>query len=248
MVLKFYPKIQKDFVVAYNQKCNEYGLANVNTLNEFYSTGDMNLYIDTPLLSPTIGLPNTDRYIGPVLEFPEVLLPDFWDKIPEDKPLVYCSIGSTGSIKKNKFLIEALKELDISVLIVTAGKHFTEMLPDNFYVCQYVPALKVIERAALVIFNGGSGTLYQAMSKGKPIIALPTNMDQYFACAQVEKMGLGKILDYKDLRSKKLKNWIQDLIENLVWRNNCKKVEEEIKCYNSKVLFSQAVDEFIDEI
>ena len=244
----YYPRVERDFAYSYNLKSEELNIPKVKSLNEFYSTGDMNLYLDTPVLSPTKELPDTERYIGPVLDFPEVSLPDFWDRIPKDKPLVYCSIGSTGSVDKTTKLINALKDIDVSVILVTAGKNLPGGLPDNIFVCKYVPALKVIERASLVIFNGGSGTLYQAMSKGKPVIAIPSSMDQYFACDQVEKRGLGIVLDYKKLNSPKLKKWIKDLIDNPKWKNNCKKIEEEIKQYNSKDLFPKALDDFIGEI
>ena len=238
-------KIQKNFTKAYNEYSMQYGLSKVSTFQEMYTTGNLNLYVDTPLLSPTRELPSGHAYIGPILDFIECPLPSWWNEIKNDKKIVYCSIGSTGSVKKIKRIVKALEKLDVTVIIATAGKADSSIFPDNFYVSKYLPALDVIEKADLVIYNGG-GTIYQAMSKGKPVLALPTGVDQFMNSSQVEKLKIGKVLRSNQMNTSNLVKVIRELLSNSIYKNNAQKVMEEIKHYDVKQRFVSAFEEYVD--
>ena len=43
----------------------------------------------------------------------------------------------------------------------------------------------------MVICNGGSLTSYQALAAGKPIIGLPSNLDQFLNMQALERSGAG---------------------------------------------------------
>lgn len=119
------------------------------------------------------------------------------------KKVVYCSLGSTGDKKKLKKLEAVLNKMDVTVILVTAGRMDRKKLPETFHVFDFLPVMNIMDKIDLVICNGGSGTLYQAYAFGKPVLAFPTNMDQLLACNSLEEKKLGKVLRLKDLKKKR---------------------------------------------
>jgi UDP:flavonoid glycosyltransferase YjiC (YdhE family) len=53
-----------------------------------YTDADHVLYPDVPDLIPTTNLPNTHSFIGPILWSPSVAPPEWWDKLPRDRPII----------------------------------------------------------------------------------------------------------------------------------------------------------------
>ena len=75
----------------------KYGLPPIDwDIKQVYSFGDYTLYPDVPELIPTRTLPATHRYIGPVLWSPQTALPDWWQDLPDTRPMIYLNLGSSG--------------------------------------------------------------------------------------------------------------------------------------------------------
>lgn len=240
------PKLQNNFISAYNFYCEKYKLPKINTFQEFFTSGDINLYVDTPLISPVDKLLDGHYYIGPVLDFVNCKLPEWWTEINTNKKIVYCSIGSTGNVSKMLKISKALQSLDVTVIMVTAGKVSKKIFPHNFYVCNYIPAIRAIERSDIIIYNGGSGTLYQALSKGKPVLSLPTSMDQFMSSSQVESLNIGKVLRTNSIQIPKLVKVVEELLNNNIYKENAEKVMKEINQYDIKKRFIEVFEQQLE--
>ena len=59
---------------------------------------------------------------------------------------------------------------------------------------EYMPGHKACARAALVICNGGSATVYQALAAGVPVLGLPGNLDQFLMMHFVRSFGAGEFV------------------------------------------------------
>jgi UDP:flavonoid glycosyltransferase YjiC (YdhE family) len=46
----------------------------------------------------------------------------------------------------------------------------------------------------LVICHGGTLTVYHALSRGKPVLAVPSHVEQLVSAAAVERLGVGAAL------------------------------------------------------
>jgi UDP:flavonoid glycosyltransferase YjiC (YdhE family) len=75
-----------------------------------YSSGDYVAYPDIPEIIPTTNLPSHHSYLGPILWSPEIPLPEWWHELPEDRPVVYVNLGSSG---RKDLLNEVLSGLSI---------------------------------------------------------------------------------------------------------------------------------------
>ncbi len=160
-------------------------------LRHAYTNADFTLYSDIAELVPTRQLPSHHQFIGPVQWAPNVATPAWWDRIPTDKPVVYVNLGSSGHGKLLPEVMSALSNLPLTVVGATAGRVKLERLAGNEFVADFLPGDQAVERATLVICNGGSPTCYQALAAGKPVIGMPVNLDQYLNMSLVENAGAG---------------------------------------------------------
>lgn len=175
-----------------NQVRRRYGLPSLGRdLRTVYSWGDYTLYADVPELVPMKTLPTNHRHLGPPLWSARTPLPEWWDRLPQDRPVVLLTLGSSGRADLLPLALSALADLPISVVAATAGRIGLAAVPANAFVADYLPLDRAAERCSLVICNGGSLTTYQALASGKPILGLCANMDQLLNMNAIERLGAG---------------------------------------------------------
>jgi UDP:flavonoid glycosyltransferase YjiC (YdhE family) len=177
-----------------NRLRRRHGLAPLGSLQSVYTHGDRTLYCDTPGLVPTEHLPAHHMYIGPVLWSPDSPLPDWWHSLPEGRPIVYVTLGSSGQVERLPEVIAVLGDLPVTAMVATAGRARPTALPVNVFCADYLPGIEAARRAALVICNGGSATAYQALAAGTPVLGLCSNLDQYLTMQCIERHGAGRLL------------------------------------------------------
>ncbi|MBK8575245.1 MAG: glycosyl transferase family 1 [Elusimicrobia bacterium] len=179
----------------FNQVRQEYGLpALPQDVRGIYTAGDHTAYADLPEMVPTPGAPASHRHIGPVLWEPTVSLPPWWGELPENKPLVYVSAGSTGRTDFLPGVLAALAERPVVVAVATSGRGSVAPVPGRVFVAEYLPGLALCRRASLVINNGGAGGVYQALTAGVPVLGIAANLDQCMVMKPVERAGAGRLV------------------------------------------------------
>ena len=178
-----------------NRVRRRYGLPPLESdLRNVYTWGDYTLYADIPEVVPTRMLPSHHRYLGPVPWSTHTPLPEWWSSLPEDRPIVFLTLGSSGQADLLPMALTALSQLPVTVIAATAGKISLADAPANAYITDYLPMDIATRRSQLVISNGGSLTTYQALSSGVPILGLCSNMDQLLNMSAVERLGAGIML------------------------------------------------------
>ena len=176
----------------------EHGLPAVTGYLQLLVDADHVLYAEPPGLIEVPGAPAHHRCIGPVVWSPSMPLPDWWPDLPADRPLVYVTMGSTGEAERLPALVRRLAELDVTVVVSTAGRFELDLeLPErapNVFTAEVVPGTEVCARASVVVGSGGSGTAYQALAQGTPVVGLWDNLDQYLTSKVVSGHGAGVAL------------------------------------------------------
>lgn len=227
---------------AFNRLRRDYGLSKVGDLRYVYSYGTYTLYPDIPSLFPLQGLPANHLYLGPILYQPKIPLPDWWDSLPEGKPLIYVTLGSSGDETVYDEILSVLKDMLLIACIATAGKiKMKDTESKNIFWAEYLPGIELAKRASLIICNGGSGSVYQALSCGVPILAFPRNMDQYLIMSWVEKLGAGLLIRRRKAGTRTIKKAIANLLEDATFKSNSERLAEEIKNWDSAKRFSEFV-------
>lgn len=165
-----------------------------SNLLRVYSDADRVLYVDQPGLTPMAGVPATHHFLGPLLWEPDLPKPAWWESLSQTssqssqaktptakpiKPIIYVNLGSSGPGNLLQIVIDGLKDLPVTVIAATAGKTTIPHPPANARIADFLPGLQACALADLVICNGGSPSTQQAIASGKPVLALPSNLDQF---------------------------------------------------------------------
>jgi UDP:flavonoid glycosyltransferase YjiC (YdhE family) len=160
-------------------------------LRVIYTDADAVLYSDSPALFALDGAPASHRFLGPVLWEPATRLPGWWNRAPQDRPLAYVTLGSSGSAKALPRIAAALLDCGLTPMIASAGSATGGQMPKGTLVADYLPGVQAARRAALVVCNGGSLTSYQALAAGVPVLGVCSNLDQFLNMQGVEGIGAG---------------------------------------------------------
>jgi UDP:flavonoid glycosyltransferase YjiC (YdhE family) len=189
--------------IAFAQHCKplnrlrrENGLPSLGAdLRRVYTDADHTLYADLPAaFEMEASMPATHRVIGPIVWSPPMALPSWWNEVPADRPIVYVTLGSSGSSETLDTLLRALADLPLSMLVATAGAPPPAQVPRNALIADYLPGEAAAARARLVICNGGSPTSQQALAAGVPVLGIASNMDQFLNMQGVVRLGAGSVL------------------------------------------------------
>lgn len=220
-----------------------HGLPPLGDLRHAYTWGDHALYADVPGLVPTRAVPTNHHYIGPILWSPQVDLPMWWPDLPEDRPCVYVTLGSSGQADLLPMVIDTLRELSVTTLVATAGRVEIEPSPGVF-VARYLPGALAARRADLVICNGGSASAYQALSEGVPVLGIPSNLDQHLTMAWIEQAGAG--LTVRDTKEAGLRRAIQYGLHTPSLKDSAARIAEEFSLFPAGERFAKLTESWLN--
>lgn len=186
------PAVFRRHAAGFNALRRRFGQAPVEDLRAMYTLGTWTLFADLPELAPCTELTPHERYLGPVIWGPDEPLPAGLLGDGDARPLVYATLGASGTHRVVAALLEALGALPVRAVLATAGRPMHESLPPNVKALPYVAATKVLPHAAACVFNGGCATGYQALAAGVPLLALPENGDQFLFTEALVRQGAGR--------------------------------------------------------
>ena len=181
--------------IPLNKVRKQYGLPSLgHDLRETYTFADFTLYADSEDLISMNSLPENHLFIGPVLWSASVDLPKWWEAVSTDYPVVLLILGSSGNSELLPIVLQALSNMPVSVICVTANKATIHENFKNVYIADYLPAELAVKRADLVICNGGSPMVYQCLAEHTPFIGLPGNLDQYLMMSLISAAKKGELI------------------------------------------------------
>lgn len=191
----------------------EYGLKPLGRdLRDVYTFADVVLYPDPPDLITTYNLPSNHHYLGAILWSYPAPLPEWWESLPDDRPVVYVSLGSSGRPDLLDVVLDGLETLPVTVIAATSGRSNARTNGKNIFVCKYLPAIEASQRARLLISHGGSAPAYVALSVGTPILGIPSNMDQYLTNHYVKVSRLGDYIRSESATGQRIKRLAEKML------------------------------------
>jgi len=249
MVARFFPRVMPRVFAAFAKPINEvrrrHGLPPIGSMLDVLTHGDWTLFPDTPLLVPTVGAPPTNVYLGPVLWSPAMPLPTWWTAVPDRKPVVYVTLGSSGLQRCLPAVLRALGEMDVTVLLSTVGRELPAKLPANVFSSPYLPGDRAAARADLVISNGGSSTGYQALAAGTPVLGVATNFDQFLAMTAIAKLGAGVLLRAGTLKQESVRGAVSLMLAGSSFDEAARAVAQDFAGYDSRQRFASEIEKLL---
>jgi len=181
---------------------------------------------------PRHRLPDNFHYLGPWLDSTSRNKVSFpFDRLGS-RPMVYASFGTLQPNAFGQFamIAEACQRLDLQ-LVVAAGAAATQLgdLPGNPIIVPYAPQLQLLPKATLVVTHGGMNTLMQALSFGKPMVALPQTHDQPAIAARLACCGAGLVLGQTRVSAAAIHVALAELLLNSRYKEAAVKIQREIE-------------------
>ncbi len=207
--------------------------------------GDLNLIVDIPEYGPTKDLPTNFHYIGPILWEPDVQTPNWLEELDSERPTLYFTMGSTGNPSFFEQAIEIFGNSEYQCMMTTAGMVELSNVPENFFVVDYAPGSKIMEKSDIVVCHGGNGTIYQAMSKGVPIIGIPTMHDQEFNLDRVVDLGIGIHLSELKFKPSHLVAAVEKILSEKSYKENAQRYKNILDGYNGPSKGAQLIDAYL---
>jgi MGT family glycosyltransferase len=209
--------------------------------------GDINLLPDIPEFAPTRDLPKNFHYVGPIAWEMDSEEPDWLSTLDPCRPIIYFTMGSTGDPRFFESALNMFGNSQYQCIITTGGMAALKQHPPNFFVADYAPGGKIMQKANVVVCHGGHGTIYQAMTYGVPIIGIPVIHDQEFNMQRVEYLGIGIQLSERRFKPQYLRQAIEQVLSIESYKRNIQKYQTVLKDYHgsftaAKIIASAAAD------
>ena len=208
--------------------------------------GDLNLIVDIPEYGPTTNLPDNFHYIGPIMWEPDLPAPMWLEQLDSSRPVLYFSMGSTGYPRFFEQAINIFGNADYQCVMTTAGLVSLSDIPDNFYVTEYAPGSKIMEKSDMVVCHGGNGTIYQAMASGVPIIGIPTMHDQEFNLDRVEALGIGIHLSELKFKPEHLETAVGKILSHDSYKDNAMHYKNSMSQYEGPQNGARLIDDWLN--
>ena len=246
-VLRFF---SAPFIWRMNRVLRSHGIRETLDFDGYVASDHLVFLCDVPEFSPAGILPANHQYVGPVYWRNGGGQPPWVDKLPPSKRLIYVSLGSTGTPELLELLIQALRGRGFTLVVTygesLAGEQSGKAEPGVF--CEsFLNPQAILERAAAVICHAGNGTIYQALASGVPLIGIPTHLDQRFNARRLEALGLGRMLDLKQLRSDPgvLLRTLNELRSDRSVRENVRRFQRRIQSFNAPERVVELTEAFL---
>lgn len=240
------PWVFRHFARPVNALRRAYRLPELGSLPDVLNAGDHTLFPDVPLLAPlraTTEEPRRSLFLGPVLWSPPVSLPPWWHTLDPRRPTLYVTLGSSGRVQRLPLVIQVAARLGFQVLVATAGRGgLPGALPAHVHAADFLPGEVAARRALAVISNGGSTTGYQALSQGRPVLGIASNLDQHLAMNGIQRAGAGLLLRAGTLDAAQLESALTQVVSQPSFTVHARSVGEEFARWNSAANFQTFVE------
>lgn len=159
---------------------------------------------------------------------------DEFDFVKGENPVVYISLGTVlkGAVSFFQNCIEAFRDEDVDV-IISVGKKFDvrklKKIPSNVHIYKSVPQLDVLKMADAFVTHGGMNSVSEALAYGTPMVVIPFVSDQPVNARCIEKLGVGKRLEYADTNKDTLKENVLSVFWDERMKDNITQVQKLIK-------------------
>lgn len=232
----------------YNYHLRRFGIRRLENIEEIWE-GDLTLIADIPEFAPIIDKPENFHLIGPIFwkDNKDNEVPNWLNNLNREKPIIYLTMGSSGEKSVFKKIINVLSNTEYQVVISTGEIVKKEEINQfkNIFVEDYLAGNKIIEIADCVIFHGGSGTLYQALSEGTPLIGIANHFEQEWNINRLVELGLGLKLDKESFTEGDLLDAINKILKEKKFKESAEKIKAVINNSNSVENATRVIYEFL---
>ena len=187
------------------------------------------------------------RYIGPLLPPRlESVPPPWWGQLDE-RPLVIVSQGTLANVDLGQLLLPAMQGLagDALQLLLTTGGRDPALLgpsiPANAIVTEHVPFELALPRAAVLVTNGGYGSVQAALAHGVPLVVAGTGEDKAEVATRVAWSGVGINLHCNEPTAEAVATAVRKVVHEPRYRSRACLLADEMGRLDARAAIAEAV-------
>jgi UDP:flavonoid glycosyltransferase YjiC (YdhE family) len=209
------------------------------------------------MFSPVLGAPQPDWPPNTVITgFPfydggekamglPVELREFVDK--GEPPIVF-TLGSSAVFDPGTFYEQSATAAALikrRAVLLTGGNTPKIRFSKDVVCHDYARFSELFSRAAAVVHQGGVGTTAQVMRAGRPMLVMPYGFDQPDNAARIQRLGLGRTISRKAYSGNRAAEYLRDLLESPLYRENAVRVSEVLQCEKGAMTAAQALEKLL---
>ena len=219
-------------------------------LRRVFTEADVTLFADVPELIPTLdsGIAGRYEYIGPITWAPKGKVPQALLDERDPRPLVYVSLGSSGDPALLRDVVTAVVALGCRAAVATTGLAWNEVVGDGVVVDRMLPGGEIAAMAKLVICNGGSPSVHQALQQGAPVLGIPANLDQLLNMQFVVDAGAGLSVRADRVSPITIRSTAQRILGNPLFMQNAKRIEGWFHDYAATERFAAVLGKVTEQL
>jgi UDP:flavonoid glycosyltransferase YjiC (YdhE family) len=213
----------------FNILAKKYGLKEFNNFIDVLE-GDYTLLADVPKWVGLSKIRTNVHYIGPLPLRLNTEIPKEITEMPNDKPIVYFAMGSSGKPGLIADIIKGFKDKPYRV-IAPVESHIKDMnleIPSNVVVTGFLPAHKVNPMADISVIHGGQNTVMNACISETPIVGIGMHPEQQANLDACVRKGFAIRLNKKRVTVSAVLDSIDELLNNNKAQDAVKKFQEEL--------------------
>lgn len=155
---------------------------------------------------------------------------DGFDFVKGERLVVYISLGTVikGAVSFFQNCVDAFRGENMDVIISVGQKFDVRKLkgvPSNVHIYKSVPQLDVLKIADVFVTHGGMNSVSEALVYSTPMVVIPFVSDQPVNARCIEKLGIGKKLEYSTANKNTIKSTVFAVASDSDIKTNLTKVQ-----------------------
>jgi MGT family glycosyltransferase len=149
-------------------------------------------------------------------------------------PVVF-TLGSAAVMAAGKFYefsAKAIMKMGArAVLLIGSDERNRPQgeLPDTICVAEYAPFSALFKRAALVVHQGGVGTVAQCLRAGKPMLIMPYSHDQPDNGRRMRRLGVARVIQRENYTPVRVARKLKAMLDEPQFAERAAEVAESIE-------------------
>ena len=173
-------------------------------------------------------------------------LPELTEFLSQGDPPIVFTLGSSAVHHSGNFYeasASAAKQLKRRAVLV--GVKRPGLLSPDILGIPYIPYSQVFPPAAVIVHQGGSGTVGQALRAGRPMLIVPYGWDQPDNAARMERLGVGIALARKDYNPDTAAHALRSLLDEPSFAKRSREVAKQLAQENGLGLACGAIESIL---
>jgi zeaxanthin glucosyltransferase len=197
---------------------------------------------ENPLLPPQFHHtgPFHDGKGRPKVDFP-------WDRLTGE-PLIYASMGTlmNGRVDVFRTIAAGVAKHKGTQLVLSIGDQLDPKrigpVPSNAIIVNQTPQLELLKRTSVCITHAGLNTVLESLAQGVPQVAIPITFDQPGVATRIAAKKTGVTVPFEKLTSDHLSTLLGEVLNNAVYRENARKLQDVIAKTNGLSMAADIVE------